>query len=827
MNRNLIHWLLPLLIGLLGGHALAATWSIGHVDSAVGVKLVVSGTTADVYVDPHDFKLASIAAGLLCDDVNRVSGLKPNLKHEAAELGRQAVIVGTIGHSALIDQLAAAGKISIAPIAGKWETYAIQVVDHPLPNVESALVIAGSDRRATAYGVFDLSQAIGVSPWYWWADVTPVHQDTLIINTGAAIEGPPSVKYRGIFINDEDWGLEPWAAKTFEPEQGNIGPKTYAKVFELILRLRGNYLWPAMHPVSTEFARIPANITLADDWGIVMGASHTEAMNRNNVLWPKEGTGPWRYDTNRANLLAYWEAWAKLRGQYEAVWTLGIRGVHDSAMLGPPDPDEKKKIVENAINDQRDLLKKYVSPDLTKVPQLFAPYKEVLALYQRGMKVPDDVTILWTDDNFGYIRQLSTPTEQKRQGASGIYYHISYLGSPRSYTWLNTTPPALIWEEMTKAYDYGADRIWVCNVGDIKPGEIGMDFWLRLAWNVHAYDNHTVGNYLTDWATREFGAEQAPAIASVMSEYYRLGFIRKPETMDTNSFDASEAARRIAQFDSLTQQADAINDQLPAEKKNAFYELVLYPVRICDLVSHVYLAPDHEAALNKIGSETDYYNTKLASGKWHQMMTEKGTTLSSFAFKWPRNIAAPSTQTAAQPTEDCYCVAAEHFARNMARNGAQWQTITGLGRTANAVAVFPTTTASITDPAQIPTQSPELDYDFTTTNSGPYQVGVYAIPTHRINAMRGLRYAVAIDNEPPQIIDFDQSSSNNSKAWQEDVIRNTNLTSTTHTIAAAGNHTLKIFMVDPGVVLEKFIVHLGDLPPSDLGPPETLAPLQK
>ena len=437
----------------MGAHAFGATWSIGHVDSALGVKLVVNGTTADVYVDPNDFKLASIAAGLLCDDVNRVSGLKPNLKHEAAELGRQAVIVGTIGHSALIDQMAAAGKISIAPIAGRWETYAIQVVEHPLPNVDSALVIAGSDRRATAYGVFDLSQAIGVSPWYWWADVTPVHQDTLIINTGSAIEGPPSVKYRGIFINDEDWGLEPWAAKTFEPEQGNIGPKTYAKVFELILRLRGNYLWPAMHPVSTEFARIPANITLADDWGIVMGASHTEAMNRNNVLWPREGSGPWRYDTNRANLLAYWEAWAKLRGKYEAVWTLGIRGVHDSAMLGPPDPDEKKKIVENAINDQRDLLKKYVNPDLSKVPQLFAPYKEVLALYQRGMKVPDDVTILWTDDNFGYIRQLSTPTEQNRQGASGIYYHISYLGSPRSYTWLNTTPPALIWKEMTKAYD--------------------------------------------------------------------------------------------------------------------------------------------------------------------------------------------------------------------------------------------------------------------------------------------------------------------------------------------------------------------------------------
>ena len=330
--------------------------------------------------------------------------------------------------------------------------------------------------------------------------------------------------------------LEPWAAKTFEPEVGNIGPKTYAKVFELILRLRGNFLWPAMHPISTDFGRIPGNLTLADDWGIVMGASHTEAMNRNNVLWPKEGVGEWRYDTNRTNVLAYWEQYARLRGKFEAVWTLGIRGVHDAAMLGPPDPDAKVKIVENAIADQRELLKKYVNPDIQKVPQLFAPYKEVLPLYQarnespRRCHHPLDRRQLRL-----YPPILPPPPSKSGSGGSGIYYHISYLGGPRSYVWLNTTPPPLIWEEMSKAYDYGADRVWVLNVGDIKPGEIGMEFWLRMAWDIHAYNRENVPDYLTDFFRREFGSDQAPAIASVMSEILPARF--SPQTrgaMDTS-----------------------------------------------------------------------------------------------------------------------------------------------------------------------------------------------------------------------------------------------------------------------------------------------------
>lgn len=825
--------LLPALVLLLSAVRLPAAdmpaatpeLSLAHADSPGAVRLALGTGTADIYVDSGDIKLVNLAAGLLADDIERVTGRKPRVQHEPAQLGADAVIVGSLGHSALIDQLAAAGKIDVAGVRGQWEAFRLQVVAKPLPNVERALVIVGADRRGTAYGVFTLSAAMGVSPWYWWADLPPQHQDALVVPPQSLKDGSPSVKYRGIFINDEDWGLEPWAAKTFEPAQGNIGPKTYEKVFELLLRLKGNYLWPAMHPVSTEFARIAANVTLADDWGIVMGASHTEAMNRNNVLWPEEGTGEWRYDTNSANLLSYWEQWAKQRGSYEAVWTLGIRGVHDSAMLGPADPNAKMKVVEQAIDGQRSLLKKYVNPDLTKVPQLFAPYKEVLELYQRGMQVPDDVTILWTDDNFGYIRQLPTPNEQKRSGASGIYYHISYLGRPRSYVWLNTTPPALIWEEMTKAYDYGANRIWVVNVGDIKPGEIGMEFWMRLGWNVHAYDRQSVARYVSDWAAREFGTAQAPAIADVMTRYYRLGYARKPEALDLTSFNPAEATQRLADYDALLKSAQEISGRLPAEKRDAFYELVLYPVKICTLVNHVYLGPDAAEAVKGIEAETDYYNNTLAGGKWRNLMTVRGTTSGTYGFKWPaipRPAPATPPAPATSPTAPDLSVSAIHFTRSLARNGAEWLPIAGLGRQTDALAVFPTTVASIAAPDQIVKQSPELDYEFTTDHAGPCEVTVYAIPTHRLNSTRGQRYAVAIDDGVPQLVDFEQTSGDSTNpVWQQNVIRNSSVTKTSHTLAAAGRHTLRVFMVDPGVVLEKFVVSPGPLAPSEFGPPET------
>lgn len=621
------------------------------------VRIVSGNQVAGVYVADGETAVVGKAATLFAEDVERVTGRKPTVVNDASQLSGTAVLIGTVGSSPVIDSLIADGKLDGGHLKGQWETFVIQTVERPIEGVERAVVIAGSDRRGTAFGVFEISEQIGVSPWYWWADVPPVKREELAIKAGTYRVAPPTVRYRGIFINDEDWGLQPWAAKTFDPEFGDIGPKTYEKVFELLLRLKGNYLWPAMHHCSREFGSVDRNVTLADEWAIVMGASHCEPINRNNVWWSKDGKGEWRYDTNRDNMLAYWEEWARKRGPYEAVWTIGMRGIHDTGMSGPEDMPSQVKLLEQAIADQRDLLRRYVNPNVEQVPQAFMPYKEALAHYQNGLRLPDDVTIIWCEDNFGYLRQLSTPQEQQRSGGSGIYYHISYLGWPRPYLWLNTTPPALIWEEMTKALEYGADRVWVVNVGDIKPGEIGMEFWQKLAWNAKRYGPDAQMTFLKEWAARDFGAEVADEIAAIMNDYYRLGFQRKPELMESDIFNVvsyREAEQRLAEYQALLERANSLNERLPQAQRAAYYQLVLYPVRIAASVNEAFVYADlsrlyarqgrviandyadkTDAAVARAKSETEYFNNELAGGKWKRMMYEKGIS-GNWTLKWPK-----------------------------------------------------------------------------------------------------------------------------------------------------------------------------------------------
>jgi hypothetical protein len=846
--------------------ARGAELMIAHRNSAGAVKLVLGSTMADIYVDARDARVANIAADLLSQDVERVTGRKPRVLNDPAKLRADAVIVGTIGSSTLIDMLIASNKVHVADIKGQWETYKLQVVDKPLPNVTRALVILGSDRRGTAYGVFALSEAIGVSPWYWWADVTPMHQDALVIQSAAIKDGPPSVKYRGIFINDEDWGLQPWAAKTFEPDFKNIGPKTYAKIFELMLRLKLNYIWPAMHNCTIEFGKIDANIRMADEWGIVAGASHPEGMNRNNVDWPKLKMGEWRFDTNSNNIIAFWEEWVRKRGPFEAVWTIGMRGVHDSPML-PANADiaTKVRLLEAALDAQRDLLKKYVNPDIEKVAQVFCPYKEALEQYRAGLKVPEDVILCWTEDNYGYIRQLSDPTEQKRKGGSGVYYHISYLGSPYSYVWINTTPPALIWEEMTKAYAYGADKLWALNVGDIKPGEVGIQFWAKLGWNINSYKRENLPAFLIDWATAIFGKEKAASIAAILDQYYRLGFARKPESLHRNpaAFSAAnyhEAEQRLAEYRKLMADADEMAAKLPEGRRDAYFELVSYPVRMAALTNEAFIGANLsrfyagqqnalantyavrvEEAVAQIETETAYYNNKLAGGKWRNIMTARGVNADGgYGFRWPQGtkLAGWSEQPAVAPVslpqprqvnpsptfvekDGCVSIEAEHPTRNTARGGAQWQVIPGLGRSGDSIAVYPATIASV-DSGLAAAQSPLVEYDFSTISTGRAKIITYSLPTRRINATRGLRYAIAVDGAQPQIVDFNVSTESD-RRWAENVMRNAAIDVTTHSIGTAGNHTLKIWMVDPGVVMDKIVIDLGGVKESYLGPPETPA----
>ncbi|HWS89639.1 MAG TPA: glycosyl hydrolase 115 family protein [Pyrinomonadaceae bacterium] len=617
--------------------------------------LVRGGSAADVYVSDGDFKVVRIAAKDLTADIERVTGVRPALRNETAGLSGHAVIVGTLGKSSLIDDLARGGKLDASGLRGQWETFLIATVKDPLPGVRLGLVVAGSDRRGTAYGVYELSQAAGVSPWYWWADVAPERRRELFVAAGARKAGPPSVKYRGIFINDEDWGLQPWAAKTFEPERGDIGPKTYARVFELLLRLKANTLWPAMHEVTRPFNTFPENRQVADDYAIVMGSSHAEPMLRNNVGEWKEDKKLYDYTKNAEGVRAYWEQRVRENGRFENLYTLGMRGIHDSPMQGPKTQAERIRTLEQIFADQRAMLARHVNPNVSEVPQIFNPYKEVLADYRAGLRVPEDVTVVYPDDNFGYIRTFPDEEERRRPGGTGVYYHISYLGRPLSYLWLNTTPPALVWEEMSKAYRNGARRFWMLNVGDIKPGEIGTEFFLQTAWDASRWRGDNLQDFLRQWAAREFGAEHAEEIASVMDGYYRLGFARKPEHLqwhvpgepyrpsDFAHFDyGDEAQARMDAYDSLMGRATDVYPKLPRPLRDAYYQLVLYPVRCASFANRRVLAAEKAALYAAQGrastswwvkhatnadrladSETYNYNERMLGGKWHHIMSRE------------------------------------------------------------------------------------------------------------------------------------------------------------------------------------------------------------
>ena len=616
-------------------------------------KLVHRSEVADIVVSTNDFKVVQIAAQNLADDIRRVTGNKPALRSDLSHASQHAVIVGTLGHSPLIDELVHAGKLHVDQLRGQWESFVITTVARPLPNVEMALVIVGSDRRGAAYGVFELSEAIGVSPWYWWADVPPAHYPNLFVSATTRRAGPPSVQYRGIFLNDEDYGLQPWAAKTFDPELGDVGPKTYARIFELLLRLKANTLWPAMHNCTKAFNLYSENKRVAEDYGIVMGSSHAEPMLRNNVTEWTDKPENYDYTKNRTGVLRYWEERVEQNGRYENIFTIGMRGIHDSPIVGPKTQAERIQVLENIFADQRMLLEKHVGTEASNVPQIFCPYKEVLADYRAGLKVPDDVTIVFPDDNFGYIRYFPNSEEQKRKGGFGIYYHASYLGGPLSYLWLDTTPPALIWEEMSKAYAYGVRKFWMLNVGDMKPAEISIDLFMQMGWDISAWRRENLDQFLVKWAEAKFGPTSAREIAAVMKDYYRLGFARKPEHLQWNlvnekprpseltSVDyGDEVQRRLDAYETLMNRANRLYEQVPAMQRDAVYELVVYPIRGAALANIRYFAFQKSAeyltqgrasaaqwsqrandAEAQMSAETAYYNQKLAGGKWRHMMS--------------------------------------------------------------------------------------------------------------------------------------------------------------------------------------------------------------
>ena len=615
--------------------------------------LVSNGKAPLVYTDAADADVVKIAANAFRNDVKLVTGITPG--STTSTTSSPQILIGTIGKSKLIDQLIAAKKLKVDKIKGHWETFSISLVNNPLPGGKQALVIAGSDPRGTAFGVFELSRLMGVSPFYWWADVNPLQQKEIYI-TGNLVSNPPSVKYRGIFLNDEDWGLQPWAAKTFEPETGDIGPKTYAKIFELLLRLKANLIWPAMHPSTKAFYHYPGNKKVAEDYAIVVGSSHAEPMLRNNVgEWDKT-MGDFNYITNKEKIYNYWESRVKESKGNDAIYTLGMRGVHDSGMEGVKSVKEAVPLLETIIGEQRDMLKKHVNPNIAEIPQVFTVYKEVLEIYDNNIKLPEDVTVVWPDDNYGYIQRLNNEKEDKRSGGSGVYYHASYWGRPHDYLWISSTHPGLIREEMMKAYQTGSDRLWVLNVGDIKPLEYNISMFMDMAYNTQPFKESTYTKaHLKNWSADIFGDDKAEKIGNVLWKYYQLAFERRPEFMgwsqtepttqtkysDYNHFYyGDEAKRRIDSYEQLVTEVKGLRAQVSTKDADAFYQLVYYPVVGASLMNKKFLyrdkaylyqkqnrasAADYAAmskqAYDDIVKETAYYNNELASGKWKYMMS--------------------------------------------------------------------------------------------------------------------------------------------------------------------------------------------------------------
>lgn len=786
------------------------------------VPLVDAQQTATIVVDDSDFPVVKLAAGLFADDVERVTHRRPPISSKSAH--GPLVIVGTLGHSAMIDQLAAHGKIQhLDSIRGGWEKTLWQVVEKPYEGVDRALVIVGSDRRGAAYGLMQLSEKIGVSPWYWWADVPAKQRDALYVTTEHSDIDSPAVRYRGIFINDEDWGLNQWARNTFEPEFKSIGPKTYEKVFELLLRLRLNYIWPAMHECTREFNLVPENIELADRYAIVAGASHCEPMLFNNAKWDEGKRGKWDYSINRDTIYSTWENETKTRGNREAVWGLGIRGIHDRGMQGPDDPAKRIGILHDVFRDQVSLLDKNASKSWGPVAKCFVPYKEVLPLYDAGVNVPEDATLVWVDDNFGYIRRLSNPKERERSGGAGVYWHLSYYGFPHSYLWINTTPPALMWEELHKAWENDARRLWVINVGDIKPAEIGIDYFSKLAWNPEAMGPESQPKFLRSFAAEHFGDEQAGPIAELLTEFYRLGTIRKPEMMNRGwaiNLTDEQADRLTTSYTNLVVRNQLVAQSIVPEARDAYFEMIGFPATVLGRSGQLFMADRgnqfgsesraNQALVDKLRGEleaaVDEYNNHIAGGKWKWMMpgieTAKKLTEWNSQVRWPWGEEA-TTRPSIRKQDNRVWRDAASTDRQTVSGEARWTRVSGLGQTGQAMALKPTTLESTWRPDDA--SAPTLDFDFES-RAGDGELSIDFLPTFRLVPGMKLRVAVILDEEQLFFVEVpgssgaeDENGPNRNAGVRNNFVRATVLLPG----LSAGMHTIRIRAVDPGAVIDR------------------------
>lgn len=800
-----------------------------------GDLLINGNDKVEIYMDANDCRGVSYAANALVRDISKVSGSQATITSNR----KATILVGTIGHSAAIDQLIRQKRINGNLLKGKREKFIITVVDNQL-------VIAGSDRRGTIYGIYELSQQMGVSPWYDWADVPVEHHDSIFANKGIYTDGEPAVRYRGIFLNDEAPCLTSWMKNTYGTEYGDH--RFYQRVFELVLRLRGNMMWPAMWGWAF-YADDAENEKTADEMGVVMSTSHHEPMARNHQEYARnrKGWGPWNYQKNKENLQKFFrEGIERMKGT-EQIVTIGMRGDGDEAMSEEADT----RLMTNIINDQRKIIADVTGKKASETPQVWALYKEVLDYYDKGMKVPDDVTLLLCDDNWGNVRRVPNAQERKHKGGWGLYYHVDYVGAPRNSKMLNVTPVQNPWEQLTLAYENGIDRLWILNVGDLKPMEYPISQFMDMAWNPRKYDVNSITRHTRDWCAQQFGESQADEAARILNLICKYNGRCTPEMLNKNTYNLENGEWQEVVNQYLKIEADALRqyNSLPAAYHDAYRQIILFPIELMSNLHQMYFAQAQNHALYKQNNPKaniwadecerffkrdslicHNYNHKMSGGKWNGMMTQKHIGYKSWNDDFEKDTCPELFRVTSKDgviiseNNGVVEIEAPYYSSKTDAAEAKWTEIPFMGKSVSAMTLMPYTKsvkgASITYKfkMQVSKTSDGKTSDDKAFNgnvsNGKQKVRIHVITKSTLDYLNkgGLTYGISLDGASPVEVNFNKDL-NEKPENIYNIYYPTIATRIVYQVielelpaTADGIHTLTLTPNDPAIVFEKIVI---------------------
>ena len=817
--------LLFLYLSLFSFIAYATDTFVSFTPSSNYFPLITNGIPCPIKIDLNEDEGVKIAVDNLQKDIFNICGTKPEIITNSSK--KRCILIGTY-NTPLIQQLINTQKLQKEELNHKNEKYILQVITTPCEGIDEALIIAGSDKRGTIYGIYELSKQMGVSPWYWWADVPIMKQENIYIKPGIYTDGEPKVKYRGIFLNDEWPCLGNWSKETF----GGFNSQFYKHVFELVLRLKGNFMWPAMW-TSAFYDDDPQNGVLANTMGIVMGTSHHEPMALAQQDWKRRGKGTWDYNHNAKGLYEFWKSGIERAKDWETVVTVGMRGDGDE----PMSEDANISLLENIVKDQRKIIESVTKKKAKETPQVWALYKEVQDYYDKGMRVPDDITLLLCDDNWGNVRKLPNLNEKPRSGGYGMYYHFDYVGGPRNSKWINISPIPRIWEQMNLTYEYGVRKLWVVNVGDLKPMEYPITFFLDMAWNPERFNAQNLQQHTEDFCAQQFGTKYAKEAARILSLYTKYNRRVTPEMLkaETYSFHYAEWERVVNEYNTLALDAHNLGFLMPSVYRDAYDQLISCPIQASSNLYNMYYAQAKNrelAALNNPETNnwadkvmacfqrdsilTDYYHKVISNGKWNHLMDQVHIGYTSWNNPpkqiMPQVTRVPEKEKAYTFIEvDGYVsIEAEHFTRSVAKGETVWSIIPNFGKTRSGITTLPVT--------RVP-ENMYLEYDIEMKRTGNVQVDLLLAPTLNFNDNKGLSYAISFDGSKEQIINFNGHYNGELGKWQANPIIESR---TIHELNEKGKQTLRIRPLNPGIVIEKILINTGGLKPSYLGAPETL-----